>query len=122
MIGLQYSRAFHSGRNLHCFHISLSKSGLHYTIIHPGGLKDTPGGKNDIAFDVDDKLRNGKKTSITRSDVARLCVASLTTSNGRDASFDCVNIETEKDTATFTAQEALSSFLEKDMVYDYSIN
>lgn len=100
----------------------LVDSGLHYTIIHPGGLKDTPGGKHDIIFDVDDKLRDKKSTSITRSDVARLCVAALTVSNGRNTSFDCVNAETEKETSTVTAQEALSTFLEKDLVYDYSIN
>ena len=106
-----------------CLTIAFStKSGVHYTIIHPGGLKDTPGGKNDIKFDVDDKLRHGKGTSITRSDVARLCIASLTVSNNRDASFDCVNIKTDEEEATCTPEEALSQYLEKGIVYDYSIN
>jgi hypothetical protein len=55
------------------------KSGLDYTIIHPGGLVDTPGGKEEFVLDVDDNLYQGqnRSTRISREDVADLCIASL---------------------------------------------
>ena len=34
----------------------LLKSGLDYTIIHPGGLIDTPASQQQLVLDVDDKL------------------------------------------------------------------
>ena len=35
-----------------------SQSGLDYTIIHPGGLLNTPSGEKQLVLDVDDKLLN----------------------------------------------------------------
>jgi NAD(P)H-binding len=66
----------------------LLKSGLNYTIIHPGGLKDDEGGKRELVFDVDDNLisTKSKYRSIPRGDVAELCVQSLHVGG---KAFDC---------------------------------
>jgi nucleoside-diphosphate-sugar epimerase len=68
------------------------QSGLDYTIIHPGGLVDTPGGKEEFVFDVDDNLYEGpnRSTRISREDLADLCVASLAVGKGQKVSFDCI--------------------------------
>jgi uncharacterized protein YbjT (DUF2867 family) len=68
----------------------LIDSGLNYTIIHPGGLKDDEGGKREILLNVDDAFLNDKSgpRSIPRADVAELCVQSLSMADRR--SIDCV--------------------------------
>ena len=68
----------------------LIDSGLNYTIIHPGGLKDDEGGKREILLNVDDTFLNDKSgpRSIPRADVAELCVQSLSMADRR--SIDCV--------------------------------
>ena len=52
------------------------KSGIEYTIIHPGGLLDKPGGRR-ILLGVDDELLERKVRSIPREDVAEIMVESL---------------------------------------------
>lgn len=99
----------------------LVDSGLQYTIIHPGGLKDTPGGVLDLKLDVDDKMMaTTKSRSISRCDVSRLCIAALTVSNGQNASFDCVNMEVPEGSRRTCAEESFTNFLVKQPVYDYS--
>lgn len=68
----------------------LIRSGLNYTIIHPGGLKDDQGGNREILLNVDDKFLDDKSgpRSIPRADVAELCVQSLDLGDRR--SIDCV--------------------------------
>ena len=94
------------------------KSGLDYTILHPGGLVgDTPGGQEEFVLDVDDNLykmnnqnrdhdpdhensnSNSKNrqshrsmTRISREDVAELCVAALSVGKGGKISFDCITL------------------------------
>jgi uncharacterized protein YbjT (DUF2867 family) len=53
------------------------EGGFAYTIIHPGGLLDKPGGQQQIVLDVNDKLLSRTTRSIPREDVAELCVQSL---------------------------------------------
>jgi nucleoside-diphosphate-sugar epimerase len=124
----------------------VEESGLDYTIIHPGGLVDTPGGIEEFVLDVDDNLYNQtgviRKTRISREDVADLCVAALSVGKNRKVSFDCITrpIFTASDdddddddidsTATITAatktttrssaEEALSKFLELSKTADYA--
>ncbi len=98
----------------------LIDSDLQYTIIHPGGLKDTMGGEMDLLLDVDDNLRSRKVRFISRCDVARLCVASLSVSNGQSSSFDCINVEVPEGSERKTAEEALNEFLGSGKNYDYS--
>lgn len=52
----------------------LRRSGLAYTIIRPGGLKDEPGGSNGIRFGQGDNLGRG---TINRADVALTAVQAL---------------------------------------------
>jgi uncharacterized protein YbjT (DUF2867 family) len=99
----------------------LINSGLQYTIIHPGGLKDAPGGELDFRLDVNDNIQksSGGMRSITRCDVAKLCVAALTACNGQSTSFDCVNAEVPEGGKPRTAEMALKDFLQSDKVYSY---
>jgi len=79
----------------------LVESGLDYTILHPGNLVDTAGGRNEIVLGVDDDLQNnetdasgGKRagTFIGREDVANLCIAALSVCKGKNISFDCITV------------------------------
>lgn len=95
----------------------LIESGLDYTIIHPGGLNDKPGGVEDYRLDVDDKLYRLPKRSICREDVARLCVASLATWTPRTRrSFDCITEPSENPTSP---EQALDMFRKSAKTYTY---
>jgi NAD(P)H-binding len=69
----------------------LINSGLDYVIIHPGGLIDTPPGQEEYVLDVNDKLVNNKKRSISRADVAQLCVAALALDPSEIKCVNCPN-------------------------------
>lgn len=97
----------------------LTESGLQYTIIHPGGLLDTPPGEKELVLDVDDKLLQSESRSISRADVARLCVAALFVSKGRNASFDAISRDGEN-TDLKSAEEVLEAFLRTGKSADYS--
>jgi len=100
----------------------LVESGLDYTIIHPGGLTDTPAALEQLVLDVDDKLIKNEKRSISRADVANLCVAALEVGrDGQSVSFDCIATEVEQGTKINSANESLEEFLAKEIAYDYSL-
>jgi hypothetical protein len=107
---------------------------LDYTIVHPGGLVDTPGGKEDFVLDVDDKLYQGpnRSTRISREDLADLCIAALSCGKGQKVSFDCItrpilseeskiNGEPVHSTPPKSAEEALSQFLELSKTANYAL-
>lgn len=62
--------------------------GLTYTIVHPGGLIDEPGGEREIVVGVDDEQLETENRSIPRADVAALLVAALENASYRNRSFD----------------------------------
>jgi uncharacterized protein YbjT (DUF2867 family) len=97
----------------------LVESGLDYTIIHPGGLVDTPAGQQEFVIDVDDSLMQRKSRSISRADVANLCVAALSVAKGRKVSLDCITQPTEG--TTKSAEESLSEYLQSAKVYNYAL-
>ena len=67
----------------------LIESGLTYTIIHPGGLVDKPGGCRELVVGVDDVMVDGEGTNtIPRDDVAETMVQSLRHEAFRNRSFD----------------------------------
>ena len=100
----------------------LIESGLDYTIIHPGGLLDTPASKEQLMLDVDDKLIKNEKRSISRADVANLCVAALEVGKeGQSVSFDCIASEVEEGTEIKSATAALEEFLTKGLTCNYSL-
>ncbi|KAH9603823.1 hypothetical protein KSS87_013342 [Heliosperma pusillum] len=63
---------------------SLRKSGLGYTIVRPGPLKEEPGGQRALIFDQGNRISQ----SISCADVADICVKALHDSTARNKSFD----------------------------------
>ena len=99
----------------------LCLSGLQYTIIHPGGLVDTESSKQDLVLDVDDKLMTREKKSISRGDVANLCLAALTESGDRSVSFDCVGQGDVTEEGVVSAEEKFQEFLSTGKTADYTL-
>lgn len=100
----------------------LIESGLDYTIIHPGGLQNTPASQEQLMLDVDDKLIKNEKRLISRADVANLCVAAMEVGKeGQSVSFDCIASEVEEGTEIKSATEALEEFLAKELTCDYAL-
>jgi uncharacterized protein YbjT (DUF2867 family) len=65
----------------------LRKSGVPYTIVRPGGLTDGDGGQQEILFKQGDKDGG----LISRTDVARVCVAALKIPAARNKTFEVIN-------------------------------
>ncbi|XP_022998233.1 uncharacterized protein LOC111492938 [Cucurbita maxima] len=63
---------------------SLRRSGLGYTIIRPGPLKEEPGGQRALIFDQGNRITQ----AISCADVADICVKALHDSTARNKSFD----------------------------------
>ncbi|KAM7264786.1 hypothetical protein ACFE04_002469 [Oxalis oulophora] len=63
---------------------SLRRSGLGYTIIRPGPLKEEPGGQRALVFDQGNRITQ----EISCADVADICVKALHDSTARNKSFD----------------------------------
>jgi uncharacterized protein YbjT (DUF2867 family) len=112
----------------------LINSGLDYTIIHPGGLIDTPGGIEEYVLDVNDVLLNNTKRSISREDVANLCVAAITLyqPGKTKLAFDCITRpisddehkrdDTKQNKVVIpTAEQALEAFKKEGKVYNYDL-
>lgn len=99
----------------------LVESGLDYTIIHPGGLKDTEGGISSFILDVNDQLLNEEKKSISRKDVANLCIAALSVGKGKKLSFDCITNELNEGDISKSAEDALVEFIKEGKTTDYSM-
>jgi uncharacterized protein YbjT (DUF2867 family) len=101
----------------------LVESGLDYCIIHPGGLTDGPAGVEDFVLDVNDILLERKKRSISRSDVASLCVTALAEGEGKKIALDCITQTVGEGGAAKvrSAEEAFKEFLAENKVYDYAL-
>ena len=118
---------------------------MDYTIIHPGGLLDTYNTPKQqqqqpsVILDVDDNLflnKQHNQTSISRDDVAELCVSALNVGRGKKVSFDCIAVTTtnnnnknnnnnddEKKTPSSdkTSDETLLNFLKESKTANYSL-
>lgn len=99
--------------------LHLVQSGLDYVIIHPGGLTDDPAGQRDYLLDVDDRLMEYRHKSISRADVARLCVAALTTLDGEKLSLDCISQPVPPGGTIRSPEEALQQFAREGKIYNY---
>jgi uncharacterized protein YbjT (DUF2867 family) len=88
---------------------ALRGSGVPYTVVRPGGLRDSPGGATGVkAFQGDDLSNQG---SIPRADVATVCLAALGNAAARGKTFELV-----ADTATArTDLDALFAGLAADV-------
>jgi len=65
---------------------ALRASGVPYTIVRPGGLGNAAGGDKDIVFEQGDTV--SAQTTITRADVARICVQALKYPEARNRTFE----------------------------------
>ncbi|XP_077238990.1 uncharacterized protein At2g37660, chloroplastic-like [Tasmannia lanceolata] len=66
----------------------LADSGIPYTIIRPGGLKDEEGGLRELLIGKDDELLNTETKTIPRADVAEVCVQALQFEEVKFKAFD----------------------------------
>jgi uncharacterized protein YbjT (DUF2867 family) len=69
-------------------------SGVPYTIVRPGGLTDKPGGQAGVRLEQGDKGTG----VIPRADLARVCVAALTSAAARNRTFELYGAATPPDT------------------------
>lgn len=99
----------------------VEETDLDYAIIHPGGLVDNAAGVEDFVLDVDDKLMANKKRSISREDVANLCVAALVHGQGKKVSLDCITVAVDEGKKPRTAEEAFQAFLKEQKAYNYAL-
>lgn len=65
---------------------ALRASGVPYTVVRPGGLTNGPGGEQQVVFEQGDTVR--AQTTITRADVARICVQALKHPEARNRTFE----------------------------------
>ncbi len=68
---------------------ALRSSGLAYTIIRPGGLRDDPGGVFRIQFAQGDHISG----VISREDVAEICLQALNFPEAYNATFEVVQMD-----------------------------
>lgn len=65
---------------------ALRASGVPYTVVRPGGLTNGPGGDKEVVFEQGDTV--SAQTTITRADVARICVQALQYPEARNRTFE----------------------------------
>lgn len=65
---------------------ALRASGVPYTVVRPGGLTNGPGGDKEVVFEQGDTV--SAQTTITRADVARICVEALKHPEARNRTFE----------------------------------
>ena len=88
----------------------LVASGIDYTILHPGGLLDQPGGRR-IVLGVDDELLKRKVRSIPRDDVAEVMVLSLFVPKMRKRSVDLISEDAPRDAGALLSTLETSGLL-----------
>ncbi|CAG9464594.1 unnamed protein product [Pedinophyceae sp. YPF-701] len=88
----------------------LRKSGVPYTIVRPGGLKNQEGNHEVVGAQGDDRAKFPQPyTSIARADVARVCVAALRDPAAEGKTFEVANknaAASAKDAPVLTAAKA----------------
>jgi uncharacterized protein YbjT (DUF2867 family) len=83
----------------------LRASGLAYTIVRPAGLTDEPGGAKGVRLYQGDDWRSHLRKTISREDLARVLIASLTAPGARNATFEIAN-EADEPVGTWPEQLA----------------
>ena len=72
----------------------LRASGIAYTVVRPGGLHDKPGGEQKIVFEQMDTV---KTVSISRDDVAAVCVEALAYPEAQSKTFEVFTVKAPPD-------------------------
>ena len=96
----------------------LVDSKLKYTIVHPGGLVDKPGGERELTVGVDDTLMEGSSRQVCRADVARVCCAALTSKAAENKSFDLASKPEGEGTPTADAEAVFAALGGRNAKYD----
>jgi len=99
--------------------VYLMKSGLPYTIVHPGGLLNEPGNERELCLGVDDTIPGTSNNSVPREDVANVMIAALENDKYRGRSFDLVSKPVGEGTVTEDYEKLMESLGEKNC--DYSL-
>jgi uncharacterized protein YbjT (DUF2867 family) len=71
----------------------LRSSGIKYTVVRPGGLKDSPGGEKMLSVQQGDTSAG----SVSRADVAAVCVAALTDPAAENVTFELMSVADDKE-------------------------
>lgn len=66
----------------------LANSGIPYTIIRAGGLQDKDGGVRELVVGTDDELLGTDTRTISRADIAEVCVQALVIDEAKNKAFD----------------------------------
>merc|ERR1719421_472396 len=72
--------------------MELIRSGVTYTIIHPGGLTDEEGGARELIVGVDDAILKTVSRSIPRADVAAMAIACVDAPQAANRAFDLASL------------------------------
>lgn len=84
----------------------LLDSGLTYTIVHPGGLLDQPGGERELIVGKNDQLLtetpNGVPPALPRADVAEVAVQALLCPEAQNKGFDLISKPADDPTGQVT--------------------
>lgn len=92
---------------------------LAYTIVHPGGLINEPGGEREIVISVDDEKVGTDNRSIPREDVAQVMLEALRHDKYKNRSFDIRTKPVGEGTITTDFQKLIESL--KDRNCDYTL-
>ena len=96
----------------------LISSGMDYTIIHPGGLVDTPSAERQLDVDVDDVLLERESRQVPRGDVARVACAAVAKGLGKGKSFDLVSLPVGEGVVTANAADVFGKLGGKTCKYE----
>ena len=69
---------------------TVRESGIPYTVVRPGGLRDDPGGERAITLGQGDEISG----AISREDVAEVCLRALDHEGARGVTFETIHAET----------------------------
>lgn len=86
----------------------LANSGIPYTIIRAGGLQDKEGGVRELLVGIDDELLATDTRTISRSDVAEVCVQALGIEEAKNKAFDLASKPEGEGTPTTDFQQLFS--------------
>ena len=94
------------------------RSPMKYTIVHPGGLVDTPTAERELTVGVDDELLALEARQVPRGDVARVCVAALLEpAASENLSFDLASKPVGEGTVTEDAADVFASLAGRSCSY-----
>jgi uncharacterized protein YbjT (DUF2867 family) len=99
--------------------VYLKESGLPFTIVHPGGLLNEPGGKRELCLGVDDKNTLTDNNTVPREDVAEVIVQALLNNDYRGRAFDLLSKKEGEGAVTTDFADLLSALEGKNS--DYSL-